>query len=111
MCGEGADEQAESAYVVDRAVGGVGVFFGGVLVTMVEDVAEGGNRPTRPFEKIRCWLGYGLDGDRITNLSSQRAERREWTASQCSWSKPHAQAHCVDVLEFYVVHIAEGFVC
>jgi len=51
MCGEGSDEQAESAYVLDRAVGGVGVLVGGVLVTMVEDVAEGGNRPTLPSRR------------------------------------------------------------
>lgn len=41
------------------------------------------------FVKIRSWLGYGLDGDRITNRSSQRADRMGRTASQCSWPKPH----------------------
>lgn len=42
-----------------------------------------------PFVKIRSWLGYGLAGDRITNRSSQRADRMGRTASQCSWPKPH----------------------
>lgn len=89
MCREGSDEQAESAHVVDRAVIGVGVLFGVVLVTIEEDAAEFGNRHTRRFVKIRCWLGYGLGGDRITNRSSQRADRMGRTASQCSWPKPH----------------------
>ena len=89
MCGEGSDEQAEFAHVIDRAVVKVGVLFGMVLVTIEEDVAEFGNRHTHPFVKIRFWLGYGLDGDRITNRSSQRADRMGWTASQCSWPKPH----------------------
>lgn len=53
MCGEGSDEQAESAHVVNRAVIGVGVLFGMVLVTIEEDVAEFGNRHTHPFVKIR----------------------------------------------------------
>lgn len=89
MCGKGSDEQAESAHVVDRAIIGVGVLFGVVLVTIEADVAELGNWHTRRFVKIRCWLGYGLGGDRITNRSSQRADRMGWTASQCSWPKPH----------------------
>lgn len=45
MCGEGADEQAESAHVVDRAVIGVGVLFEVLLVT-IEDVAGLGKRYT-----------------------------------------------------------------
>ena len=49
MCGEGSDEQAESAHVVDRAVIGVGVLFEVLLVTIEEDATEFGNRRFRNY--------------------------------------------------------------
>jgi hypothetical protein len=75
MCGEGSEEQAESAHVVDRAVGGVGVLVGGVLVTMVEDVAEGGNRPTLPSRRSgvgRLRFGRRQDHERLIPARRQK---------------------------------------
>jgi hypothetical protein len=69
MCGEGSDEEAESAHVVDRAIMGVGVLFEVLLVTIEEHVAELGNRHTRTLREdqvlARLRLGRRQDHEPI----------------------------------------------